>query len=549
MPTTLPAASGGPRYLVISAWKWDAGDDLATRFVPLVDSARAVGFNAVRVHLPWYTVEATPGVYEHLELFDARLDCVIRDLGLKAVISIDLTRRRPDEVVPAAALQQDDAGMLAHGVNDRYMMSFASDAVVQAAADFVRFVVDRYLHRYGADAVLAYNITYSLYCESEYWVGGRLLDYSPAARQGFRRWLGSRFGTVAAVNADWSTDYSSLDEIEPPTSFAGKIGLRWYQFRHAMLKQVNDRMAQAVHGVAAGLKVGQQYGSVWDSQAAARGTIAFPALCEQADLVCVDDAPDYPFAWSMDLLRGSLPGKEIANECDRPAIGSDSQYLRQAQVSFAHGAACLFFANWDDDPDRLRAHDHALFTPIRERLLTNPVTVAISRGRLDVSALTLLREGSEGAQASHRLLSAGGEECVDVVLHDDLSWPEEANVPTVVGFRDDADGPPAPGHDTASPAEDRPPRRSLLTWAYPNPANGGMTLVCELPLATAIEVVVYGLDGQRVRLLAAGVQGERAHRVYWDGRDDQGRPAASGVYLCRFHAGDEISTTRVVLLR
>lgn len=546
-PGALPAFPGGPRHLVFGVWKWDAADDLATRFAPLVDQAKAVGFTAVRVHLPWYTVEASPGVYANLELFDARLDYVVRELGMKAIVSIDLTRRGPDGVVPVEALQQDGAGTLAHGVNDRYMISFASEPAVQAAVDFVRLVVERYHRRYGAEAILAYSVTYSLYCESEYWVGGRLLDYSPAARQGFRSWLGNRGGTVTAVNAAWGTRYASLNEVEPPASFYGEAGLSWYQFRHAVLERLNDRMAQAVHGVAAGLKVGQQYGSVWDSQAAARGTLAFPALCEQADLVCVDDAPDYPFAWSMDLLRGSLPGKEIANECDRPAIGSDAQYLAQARVSFAHGATCLFFANWDDDPGRLPAHEGTLFAPIRDQLLPSPVTAVVPRTRLTVSALSLLREGPGRAQASHRIMSAGGEEAVDVVLVDDLSAPEGPGSTTAVDLRDNAAGGVDRDRGTGSSQELR--HRPVLTRAYPNPANGGTTLVCELPYPAAIEVAVYGLDGQRMRLLASGAWTEGTHRVYWNGRDDQGRPTANGAYLCRLRAAGETSTVKVVLVR
>jgi hypothetical protein len=39
------------------------------------------------------------------------------------------------------------------------------------------------------------------------------------------------------------------------------------------------------------------------------------------------------------------------------------------------------------------------------------------------------------------------------------------------------------------------------------------------------------------------------HRTVWDGRDDQGRPAASGVYICALRAGGEVVTQKMTLLR
>lgn len=538
----LPAAAasgapGNPRYLVLGVWNWDANDDLDSRFRPLVDAAVAVGFNAVRVHLPWYAVEAEPGVDANLGIFDARLDYVIRERRLKAVVSIDLTRRGPDAVVPVEALQQDGTGTPAHGINDRYMVSFASDAAVEAAAAFVGRIVARYGSRYGGDAILAYNVTYSLYAESEYWVGGRLLDYSPAAQAAFRAWLARRFGATEALNAAWGTAYTSFDAVDPPPGFGGPSGLSWYQFRHAMLARMNRRMAQAIRDAAPGARVAQQYGSVWDAQAAFRGTLAFPALCEGADLVCVDDAPDYPFAWSMDLLRGSLVGRDIANECDRPAIGSDAQYLEQVRTSFAHGAACVFFANWDD-PRQFAAHEAALFAPARA-LLAEPVPNIAAAARMEVSARSLLRQGAAPALAAHLRLSSAASAPVDVLLIDDLSADSGTSEPSGTLVLEGDEGPASRGAAAAR----------LRIRPFPNPANGGMVLLCETTEPAGVEVAVYGLNGQRLRVLAAGSWSAGVHRLPWDGRDAQGRELSSGVYLARLRAGHEAATCTVVRLR
>ena len=39
------------------------------------------------------------------------------------------------------------------------------------------------------------------------------------------------------------------------------------------------------------------------------------------------------------------------------------------------------------------------------------------------------------------------------------------------------------------------------------------------------------------------------HRLHWNGRDDRGRPLASGVYLYRLVTGERIQTRKLTLLR
>ena len=50
------------------------------------------------------------------------------------------------------------------------------------------------------------------------------------------------------------------------------------------------------------------------------------------------------------------------------------------------------------------------------------------------------------------------------------------------------------------------------------------------------QLEVFALTGQRVAVLQEGPHKAGFHLRPWDGRDDQGRPLASGAYLCQ--AGD-----------
>lgn len=101
--------------------------------------------------------------------------------------------------------------------------------------------------------------------------------------------------------------------------------------------------------------------------------------------------------------------------------------------------------------------------------------------------------------------------------------------------------------DTSGIGDERPSAR-LLT-VRPNPfrsGRGGLTLELAQGLASR-EVLVYALDGSRVRVLAPAESGERL--FIWDGRNDEGRPVPAGVYLVSAPAGSRRLTGRVVLLR
>lgn len=94
------------------------------------------------------------------------------------------------------------------------------------------------------------------------------------------------------------------------------------------------------------------------------------------------------------------------------------------------------------------------------------------------------------------------------------------------------------------------PSQSRLFPPYPQPASGDVNIRFAMPAFSPLEVSVYDIRGRLVRGLvrepefAAG-----QHVITWDGRDDDGRRAPSGVYMVRVtHAGG-VASQRVVLAR
>ncbi|MFA6110208.1 MAG: FlgD immunoglobulin-like domain containing protein, partial [Candidatus Latescibacterota bacterium] len=93
------------------------------------------------------------------------------------------------------------------------------------------------------------------------------------------------------------------------------------------------------------------------------------------------------------------------------------------------------------------------------------------------------------------------------------------------------------------------PRAFALGRSYPNPFNGQALIPYALPVSGPVSLIVYNLAGQVVRRLVSEEQEAGTHLAAWDGRDEQGRGAASGVYLCRMKAGVFQQVQRLALVR
>ena len=92
------------------------------------------------------------------------------------------------------------------------------------------------------------------------------------------------------------------------------------------------------------------------------------------------------------------------------------------------------------------------------------------------------------------------------------------------------------------------PASVRLLPCRPNPFRGagGATMVFRLAAAGRASLGIYDVSGRRVRLLVDGVLTAGRHAATWDGRDDRGRGAPSGVYFYRLVAGGRAETRRLV---
>ena len=111
------------------------------------------------------------------------------------------------------------------------------------------------------------------------------------------------------------------------------------------------------------------------------------------------------------------------------------------------------------------------------------------------------------------------------------------------------------GYDsTITGVEDNPRPEALPTdfklfQNYPNPFNPETVIRYHLPTASQVELAIYNILGQKVRILVSRTLEPGAHKISWNGRNDARVAVASGVYIYRLQADRYVKSRKMLLLR
>ena len=102
---------------------------------------------------------------------------------------------------------------------------------------------------------------------------------------------------------------------------------------------------------------------------------------------------------------------------------------------------------------------------------------------------------------------------------------------------------------TAVAAEVATPTAFSLGANYPNPFNPATTIPLVVPAgARNVDLTIYNVLGQPMRRVWTGPLAAGEHRLTWDGRDAQGQPVATGVYVYRVQVDGQTRTRKMVKL-
>jgi hypothetical protein len=93
------------------------------------------------------------------------------------------------------------------------------------------------------------------------------------------------------------------------------------------------------------------------------------------------------------------------------------------------------------------------------------------------------------------------------------------------------------------------PDHYVLSQNYPNPFNPETQLEFFLPRDCYVELSIYDILGRKVTTLVNQDLSAGLKLISWDGRDENGREVASGIYFYMIKAGTFSDTKKLVLLK
>jgi len=89
-----------------------------------------------------------------------------------------------------------------------------------------------------------------------------------------------------------------------------------------------------------------------------------------------------------------------------------------------------------------------------------------------------------------------------------------------------------------------------LCQNFPNPFNPSTTIRYGLPHEARVILKVYNILGDEiVTLFDNELQAIGYHVAIWDGRDQNGKSVANGIYMYKFKAGNFLMTKKMLLMK
>ncbi|MGB7053998.1 MAG: HYR domain-containing protein [bacterium] len=103
--------------------------------------------------------------------------------------------------------------------------------------------------------------------------------------------------------------------------------------------------------------------------------------------------------------------------------------------------------------------------------------------------------------------------------------------------------------DAEYEATSQVPSTYELSQNYPNPYNPQTQIAYQLPQAGEVSLKIYNIRGELVRTLVAEYKPVGSHTVMWDGRNQAGMEASSGIYFYRMVSGNFTATRKMVMIK
>ena len=93
------------------------------------------------------------------------------------------------------------------------------------------------------------------------------------------------------------------------------------------------------------------------------------------------------------------------------------------------------------------------------------------------------------------------------------------------------------------------PSQFALHQNSPNPFNPVTTIAFNIPEPTYVEIAIYDLLGGKVRTLVSKEMSPGFHSAVWNGKDDEGRLVASGMFIVRMSSSLFMDVKKMLMLK
>ena len=93
------------------------------------------------------------------------------------------------------------------------------------------------------------------------------------------------------------------------------------------------------------------------------------------------------------------------------------------------------------------------------------------------------------------------------------------------------------------------PESFQLYQNYPNPFNNLTQIEFDLAEDSQVEIVIYNINGQKVKVLYEGFKNAGAHRMTWNGRNDLNQQVSSGLYFYKIKIDKKSFTKKMIYIR
>lgn len=87
-----------------------------------------------------------------------------------------------------------------------------------------------------------------------------------------------------------------------------------------------------------------------------------------------------------------------------------------------------------------------------------------------------------------------------------------------------------------------------LNMQVPNPITPGANILFSVPKQDKVRLVVYNALGQEVKTIMDRIVSQGLHSICWDGKDNNERKLANGVYFLRMETGGFTETRKIVVI-